>query len=221
MSRFSPSDNDPVIVSSCRTPIGRLGGGLATVRADDMLALALNEAVARAGVSKDVDEVFAGCASKAGDDNRNVARMATVLAGFPYHVPGVTVNRLCASGLEAVVQAARSIKLGDYQMTLAGGVENMSRAPWVMEKACQSFPVGNPKIFDTSLGWRFPNPKMAALFPLEAMGCTAENLVDQHNISREDQDAFAVNNSHQKALAAQANGAFDEEIFGIHSPTQG
>ena len=218
MSRFSPSDNDPVIVSSCRTPIGRLGGGLATVRADDMLALALNEAVARAGVSKeDVDEVFAGCANQAGDDNRNVARMATVLAGFPYHVPGVTVNRLCASGLEAVVQAARGIKLGDYQMTLAGGVENMSRAPWVMEKAAKAFPVGNPKIFDTSLGWRFPNPKMEAIFPLEAMGCTAENLVDQHNISREDQDAFAVN-SHQKALAAQASGAFDEEIFSVSIP---
>ena len=143
MSRFSPSDNDPVIVSSCRTPIGRLGGGLATVRADDMLALALNEAVARAGVSKeDVDEVFAGCANQAGDDNRNVARMATVLAGFPYHVPGVTVNRLCASGLEAVVQAARGIKLGDYQMTLAGGCRKYVPRPLGHGKSCQSFSRG-------------------------------------------------------------------------------
>ena len=170
MSRFSPSDNDPVIVSSCRTPIGRLGGGLATVRADDLLALALNEAVARAGVSKeDVGEVFAGCANQAGDDNRNVARMATVLAGFPYHVPGVTVNRLCASGLEAVVQAARGIKLGDYQMTLAGGVENMSRAPWVMEKAAKAFPVGNLKSSTPLWAGVFPIPKWK-LFSLRGHG---------------------------------------------------
>ena len=215
---FQNSDRDAVIVSSCRTPIGKLRGGLSGVRADDLLALAFREAVERAHVNPEwLEETFAGCANQAGEDNRNVARMATLLAGFPQSVPGVTVNRLCASGLEAVVQASRGIRLGDYECTLAGGVENMTRAPWSMAKPAGGFPTGAPTAFDTALGWRFPNPKMEALFPLEQMGETAENLVDAHGISREDQDQFAYQ-SHQKALAAQAAGHFDREIFSVEIP---
>jgi acetyl-CoA acyltransferase len=215
MSRPAPSDRDPVLVAACRTPIGRLRGGLSAVRADDLLALALKEAVARAGLDgAKVDEVFAGCANQAGEDNRNVARMATLLAGLPQSVPAVTLNRLCASGLEAVVQAGRSIRVGDADVVVAGGVENMTRAPWVMGKPDAGFPTGAPPTFDTALGWRFPNDKMAKLFPLEQMGETAENLVDEFKISRADQDAFALR-SHQRAVAAQKAGAFSRELVTV------
>ena len=209
---------DVVIVSAARTAIGRLGGGLAPVRPDDLLAKAYTEALSRAGVDgADVDEAFAGCANQAGEDNRNVARMAVVLAGLPQSVSAVTVNRLCASGLEAVVQAGRMIALGDADLCLAGGVESMSRAPLVMAKGAKGFAVGSRTAYDTTLGWRFPNPKMEAIFPLEAMGCTAENLVDDYQISREDQDRFAFA-SQQKALRAREEGLFDAECFQVEVP---
>ena len=212
------ADTDPVIVSAARTPIGRLRGGLAKVRADDLLGYAFAEAVERARVDKDLfEEAFAGCANQAGEDNRNVCRMGLLLGGMPQGLPGVTLNRLCASGLEAVVQASRAIRLGDIACALTGGVENMSRAPYVMAKAEGPYPIGTPAMFDTALGWRFPNPRMKELFPLEQMGETAENLVDEHKISREDQDAFALA-SHQKALKAQAEGWFDDELFAVSVP---
>ena len=211
MTASHPMDRDAVIVSACRTPVGKLRGALAGVRADDLLALAIKEAVARARIEgAAVDEVFAGCANQAGEDNRNVARMAALLAGLPPSVPGVTVNRLCASGLEAIVQAARMIKVGEADCVVAGGVENMSRAPWVMQKPDAAFPTGAPAVFDTSLGWRFPNPAMEKLFPLEQMGETAENIVDELKIARGEQDAFALR-SHQRAVAAD----FSREIVPV------
>ncbi len=216
MTRTSPSPTDAVIVSACRTPIGKLRGALSSVRADDLLALALKEAVRRAGVDgAAVEEVFAGCANQAGEDNRNVARMAALLAGLPHSVPGVTVNRLCASGLEAIVQASRAIRVGEMDIALAGGVENMTRAPWSMMKPDAGFVTGAPAVFDTALGWRFPNPKMPALFPLEQMGETAENLVDEFHISRVAQDAFALR-SHQRASASTL--LFAREIVGVPVP---
>ncbi|MCB9548420.1 MAG: thiolase family protein [Myxococcales bacterium] len=209
-----------VICAAVRTPIGRLGGGLAAVRPDDLAALVIAEAVRRAGARPDqISEVILGCANQAGEDNRNVARMATLLAGLPQEVPAITVNRLCASGLSAVNFAARSIACGDAEVVVAGGVESMSRAPWVMPKADRPFPVGNVTVYDSSLGWRFPNPRLEALFPLEAMGETAENLVDLHGISREDQDAFALD-SHRKALIAQEKGLFDAELLAVSIPAR-
>lgn len=210
--------SEVVIVSAIRTPIGRLGGGLSTTRPDDLAALTIRAALERAQVDGScVDEVILGCANQAGEDNRNIARMATVLAGLPETVPAITVNRLCASGLSAINFAARSILCGDAEVMVAGGVESMSRAPWVMPKASKAFPVGNITAFDTTLGWRFPNPKMEAIFPLEGMGQTAENLVEKYNISRERQDEFALN-SHAKALSAQSHGAFSEEILPVSVP---
>ncbi len=207
-----------VICEAVRTPIGRFQGGLSGVRADDLAAMALREVVARGGIDgAAVDEVFMGCANQAGEDNRNVARMALLLAGLPQHVPGVTLNRLCASGLEAVNQAARMIQVGDAQLTLAGGVESMSRAPYSIARGSVAPKAGNHTAWDTCLGWRYPNPKMEALFELEAMGCTAENIVDDMGISREDQDAFSLN-SHTKALAAMDNGWFDAELMTVTIP---
>ncbi|MCP4501361.1 MAG: acetyl-CoA C-acyltransferase [Deltaproteobacteria bacterium] len=216
---FSDAPTDAVIVSACRSPIGRIRGALSGVRADDLLAQAFDEAFQRSGLDdKSVfDEAFAGCANQAGEDNRNVARMAILLGGFDQSVPGVTLNRLCASGLEAVVQASRAIRVGEIQACLAGGVENMSRAPFVMEKPATGFMVGAPQVFDSSLGWRFPNPKMKKLLPLEQMGETAENVVEEFSISRADQDAFALA-SHEKALAAQEKGFFDDEMFSVSIP---
>jgi acetyl-CoA acyltransferase len=202
----------PVIIDALRTPIGRFQGGLSAVRPDDMAAHAIAAVTERSGIdAADVDEVFFGCANQAGEDNRNVARMALLLAGYPQHVPGVTVNRLCASGLEAVNQAARMILVGDARLAIAGGVESMSRAPYSMPRGPQMPKAGNVTIWDTSLGWRYPNPRMEALFALEAMGCTAENIVDRMDISRADQDAFALA-SHNKAITAQDQGWFDQEI---------
>jgi 3-oxoadipyl-CoA thiolase len=201
----------PLICTPLRTPIGRFGGGLSDIRADDLAAVALRAVVDRAGLDPAlVEEVYMGCANQAGEDNRNVARMATLLARFPQSVPGVTLNRLCASGLEAVNQAARMIRCGDASLLIAGGVESMSRAPYVMPRGSVAPKMGNFTTYDTSLGWRFPNPAMEALFPLEAMGETAENLAERYQISREDQDAFAVA-SHQKALAAD----FSTEIISV------
>jgi 3-oxoadipyl-CoA thiolase len=207
--------HEVVIVDAVRTPIGRFQGGLAPVRPDDLAALVMAEAVKRAGVDPSrIGEVFFGCANQAGEDNRNVARMGLLLAGFPQHVPGVTVNRLCASGLEAVNQATRMIAVGDAAVCVAGGVESMSRAPLSIPRGPQHPKAGNLTAYDTSLGWRYPNPKMEALFPLEAMGQTAENIVDQVGLSREDQDAFALR-SHAKAIAAQDAGWLDAELMPV------
>jgi acetyl-CoA acyltransferase len=209
---------DVFITHATRTPVGRIRGGLAPVRPDDLSAHVLRSLEARAGFDPaDVAEVFWGCANQAGEDNRNVGRMAVVLADWPYSVPAVTVNRLCASGLEAVVQATRAIRTGDAELAVAGGVESMSRAPISMPKASEAFPIGNITAYDTTLGWRFPNPRMEQRFPLEAMGMTAENLVERYGISREDQDAFALA-SHQKAIAAQETGRFDAELSPVSIP---
>lgn len=216
MTQPQKSDRDPVILSSVRTPIGRIRGALAPVRPDDLLAQVFQDASRRAGV-EDFDECFAGCANQAGEDNRNVARMSLLLAGLSKDIPAVTVNRLCASGLEAVVQASRAIRLGDAEACLVGGVESMSRAPYVMGKPSSAFAVGKPSIFDTTLGWRFPNPALAKKFPLEQMGETAENLVEQYDISRADQDAFALS-SHEKALHAIDAGFFKDEILPVSIP---
>ena len=212
------ADTDIVLSAAVRTPIGRFQGGLAGVRPDDLAALVIAEAVARSGLDPArVEDVFFGCANQAGEDNRNIARMALLLAGLPQSVPGVTVNRLCASGLEAVNQAVRAAKVGDGDLFIAGGVESMSRAPYTMPRGPQLPKAGNFTTYDTSLGWRYPNPKMAAMFPLEAMGCTAENIVDDLDILREEQDAFALA-SHDKALAAAAEGAFDNELLAVEAP---
>ena len=210
--------NEVVICSPRRTAIGRFMGGLSTVRPDDLLARTIAGVVEAAGLDgSHVDDVFMGCANQAGEDNRNVARMASLLAGLPQSVPGVTVNRLCASGLEAVNQAFRAARCGDGEVFIAGGVESMSRAPYSMPRGPNLPKAGNATLWDTCLGWRYPNPKMEAMFPLEAMGCTAENIVDRMDISRDDQDAFALA-SHQKAVAAQAAGAFQSEILTITAP---
>ncbi len=206
---------DVVLVEALRTPIGRLGGKLAAVRPDDLLATVFAAVVERSGIEPTkIDQVYAGAANQSGEDNRNVARMATLLAGLPDSLPGVTVNRLCASGLEAVVQAYRQIALGEANCVLAGGVESMSRAPYVLGKAQKAYPVGGLQAQDTTLGWRFKNPKLEAIFPLEAMGCTAENLVDDYDLSRSDQDAYALN-SQNKALAAIDAGQFAREIVPV------
>jgi acetyl-CoA C-acetyltransferase len=216
-----------VIASAARTPIGQIRGALSGVRPDDLLALALREAVNRAGIdAAEIEEVIAGCANQAGEDNRNVARMALLLAGIPQSVPGSTVNRLCASGLTAINQAARAIRAGEGDIYLAGGVESMTRAPYVLPKNPQSFgPSGNITGFDSTLGWRFPNPKMEALFPLEAMGETAENIyelsrdgkVKGGEITRRDQDAFALESQARAVRAIQA-GHFKREIVPVSIP---
>lgn len=212
------ADSDVVLVAPVRTPIGRFTGGLSGVRPDDLAALVIAETVRRSGLDPArVEDVFLGCANQAGEDNRNVARMALLLAGLPQSVPGVTVNRLCASGLEAVNQAVRAARCGDGDVFIAGGVESMSRAPYSMPRGPQMPKAGNVTIYDTSLGWRYPNPKMQAMFPLEAMGCTAENIVDDLGITREAQDAFALA-SHQKAIAAREAGAFDQELLPVVAP---
>ena len=206
------------VVEALRTPIGKLRGVLKDARPDDLLALVLKQAVTRAGVDPAiVEEVYAGCANQAGEDNRNVARMATLLAGFPQTVPAATVNRLCGSGLEAIIQGARQIRLGEADVIVAGGVESMTRAPWSTPKPTEAFPGGKLESWDTSLGWRYPNPKLAAQFPLEQMGETAENVAERLKISREDQDQFALR-SHQKAVAAQQAGAFAAELVSVELP---
>jgi acetyl-CoA acyltransferase len=206
---------DVVICEALRTPIGKFEGALSGVRPDDLLADLMRTVVARTQIDpSQIDDVFMGCANQAGEDNRNVARMALLLAGIPDSVPGVTVNRLCASGLEAVNQAFRAARVGDGSLYLAGGVESMSRAPYSVPRGNTTAKTGNLTIYDTSLGWRYPNPRMEAMFPLEAMGKTAENLVEQMGITREDQDAFALA-SHKKALAAIDAGTFAREIVPV------
>ena len=204
-----------VIVSAVRTPVGRHGGALATVRPDDMAALVIKEVVERAGVEPDlIEDVYMGCTNQAGEDNRNVARMAVLLAGLPFSVPGVTVNRLCASGLEAVNQAARAIKCGEGDVFVAGGVESMSRAPWSVPKTTRAFPWGNVTMYDTTIGWRYPNPRMEEIIPLEGMGQTAENIQEEMGISREEQDGFALESQRRAAAAIEA-GRFRDEIVPV------
>ncbi|HLM09044.1 MAG TPA: thiolase family protein [Thermoleophilaceae bacterium] len=207
---------EAVIVDALRTPIGRHSGVLAAVRPDDLAAHVLRASVERAGLDPgSIDEVYVGCANGAGEDNRNVARMAALLAGFPVEVPGATVNRLCASGLEAVVQGARQIRLGEAELVLAGGVESMSRAPFVMLKPERGYPRGNVEMADTTIGWRFVNPRMA--HSTESMGETAENVAERYGVSRDDQDQFALA-SHRRAMAAAEAGRFDGEIVTVEVP---
>jgi acetyl-CoA C-acetyltransferase len=204
-----------VILSAVRTPIGRYGGVLAGERPDDLAALVLAAAVERAGIDPEqIDDVFLGCANQAGEDNRNVARMAVLLAGLPYSVPGVTLNRLCASGLSAVVAACRAIKADEGDLFVAGGVESMSRAPLALMKGDKPWARGNVVAYDTHLGWRFPNPRLEAMFPLESMGETGDNVAERFGVSREDQDAFA-HRSQQRWAAAQQAGRFADELVPV------
>ena len=204
-----------VILSAVRTPVGRQGGALAGTRPDDLAALAVRAAVDRAGVPPgDVEDVFIGCANQAGEDNRNVARMALLLAGLPESVPGVTVNRLCASGLSAVIEACRAVGAGEGDLFVAGGVESMSRAPLAMMKGDRPWARGNVVAYDTQLGWRFPNSRLEERFPLESMGETAENVAVRFGVSREDQDAFALR-SQRRWADAQAAGRFDDELVPV------
>jgi 3-oxoadipyl-CoA thiolase len=209
---------DAVILDALRTPIGRYAGVLSPVRPDDLAARTIAAAVERNGLDPAaVDEVYMGCTNQAGEDNRNVARMASLIAGLPVEVPAVTVNRLCASGLEAVVQGARQVRLGEAGLVLAGGVESMSRAPLVMLKPERGFPRGNGELVDTTIGWRFTNPRLAERQYTDSMGETAENVAERHQVSREDQDAFALE-SHRRTVAAAEAGRFDDETVTVEVP---
>ncbi|MGD2252692.1 MAG: acetyl-CoA C-acetyltransferase [Anaerolineales bacterium] len=209
---------EAVLVQAVRTPIGNHAGGLSPVRPDDMAGLVIAEVVNRAGIDPaEVEEVYFGCANQAGEDNRNVARMGTLLAGFPVSVAAVTFNRLCASSLNAINAAARAIKVGEGDIFVAGGVESMSRSPLVVPKAERGFPWGNLTMWDTTIGWRFPNAKLKEMHGNDGMGETAENIRDEQKISREDQDAFALQ-SHQRAVAAIDSGRFADEIMPVEIP---
>lgn len=211
---------DAFIIDAIRTPIGSFGGSLSTVRADDLAALPIRELLNRnPGLPPDVvDDVVLGCHNQAGEDNRNVARMALLLAGLPHTVPGETVNRLCASGMSAVIHANRAIRAGDGEVFIAGGMEHMTRGPWVLSKSAKPF--GNDaQLFDSSFGWRFINPKMRDLYGVDAMGVTAENLAELYTISREDQDLFAYR-SQQKAAQAGQSERFAEEIMPVDIPAK-
>jgi 3-oxoadipyl-CoA thiolase len=215
---LEPQSHEAVIVEAVRTPVGRHGGALAAVRPDDLAALVIREVVTRAGIERDlIEDVYLGCTNQAGEDNRNVARMALLLAGLPFSVAGVTLNRLCASGLDAINQAARAIKCGEGDVFVAGGVESMSRAPWSVPKTERAFPWGNVTMYDTTIGWRYPNPRMEEIFPLEGMGETAENIYDETAISREEQDAFSLESQRRAAAAIEA-GRFKNEIVPVPIP---
>jgi 3-oxoadipyl-CoA thiolase len=201
----------PVVLAAVRTPVGRYAGALSHVRPDDLGAVAIRAAVDRSGVdAQEIEDVYFGAANQAGEDNRNVARMAALLAGLPESVAGVTVNRLCASGLSAIVSACHAVRAGDGELFVAGGVESMSRAPLVMGKPEKAFPRGDQTVYDTTLGWRFPNPRMKELFPLESMGETGENVAERWKVSREEQDAFALR-SQQRWAAAD----FSDELISV------
>ena len=211
---------EAVIIHALRTPIGKYGGILRDVRPDDLGALVIRTLVEKTKIDPTlVDDVMWGCANQAGEDNRNVGRMSALLAGLPHSIPANTINRLCGSSLDAVIQAARAIWSGDAEIMIAGGVESMSRAPYSVPKN-QSGSFGNVTAFDTALGWRYPNPKMEKMFPLESMGETAENVAERYGISRTGQDEFALA-SHQKAVAAQTSGRFAGEIVPVEIPHKG
>jgi len=204
-----------VILSGVRTPVGRYGGVLSGERPDDLAAIVIREAVERAGVEAvEIEDVYFGAANQAGEDNRNVARMALLLAGLPESVPGVTVNRLCASGLSAIVSACHAVAAGEGELYVAGGVESMSRAPFVFGKPEHGFPRGDRTVYDTTLGWRFPNPRLEEQFPLESMGETGENVAERYGISREEQDAFGLQ-SQRRWAAADAAGFFADELVPV------
>jgi acetyl-CoA acyltransferase len=207
------------IIDAIRTPVGNFGGSLSAIRADDLAALPIKELIKRNPniPTEVIEDVILGCHNQAGEDNRNVARMALLLAGLPFTVPGETINRLCSSGMSAVIHANRAIKAGDGDILIAGGIEHMTRGPMVISKPSKAY--GNDsKMEDSSFGWRFVNPQMNKMYGTEAMGMTAENLVEIYNISREDQDLFAYN-SQMKAAKAQAEGRLAEEIIGVELPT--
>jgi 3-oxoadipyl-CoA thiolase len=205
----------PVVLSAVRTPVGRYGGVLSGERPDDLAAAVIAAAVERAGVPGEaIEDVYFGAANQAGEDNRNVARMGALLAGLPESVAGVTLNRLCASGLSAVVSACHAVVAGDGDLFVAGGVESMSRAPLVMAKPEHAFPRGNQTVWDTTLGWRFPNPRLEAMFPLESMGETGENVAERYGVSREEQDAFALQ-SQQRWAEADSEGRFEDELVPV------
>jgi 3-oxoadipyl-CoA thiolase len=207
-----------VIVDALRTPIGALGGALSRVRPDDLGALVIKALVERNALDPQlIEQVYLGCANQAGEDNRNVARMSALLAGLPVSIPAVTFNRLCASGLTAVNTAFHAIRAGEGDVFISGGVESMSRAPYALAKAESGFPFGNLTAYDTALGWRFPNPRMAELYGNDPMGETAENIADQFAISREEQDRFAAQ-SHARAIAAMDSGKFSTEILPVPVP---
>src|SRR6478736_5082138 len=209
------------IVEAVRTPIGRYGGALASVRPDDLAAAVIRAVVDRSGIDAGlIEDVILGCANQAGEDNRNVARMASLLAGLPVEVGGLTVNRLCGSGLQAINSAAHAIAVGDGDVFVAGGVESMTRAPYVMAKPDSAFDRGNRELFDTTLGWRFTNPRLAALHYPYSMGETAENVAERGTVSREDQDAFALR-SQQRAVAAIEEGRFADQIVPVVVPAHG
>jgi 3-oxoadipyl-CoA thiolase len=213
-----PELREVVIVSAVRTPMGKYGGQLKDVRPDDLAAVVLREVVERIGLDPgEVEDVILGCANQAGEDNRNVARMALLLAGFPIEVPGQTVNRLCGSGMQATIAAAREIQAGGADVVIAGGVESMTRAPWVMAKPDGGFPRGPQTAYDTSLGWRLVNPRMAELYGTLQMGETAERVAAKYEVSREDQDEFALR-SHQRAVAAQEADKFERELVPVAIP---
>ncbi len=210
---------EALIIEAVRTPQGRYRGALAGVRPDDLAAHVVASAIERTGVDpREVADVYMGAANQSGEDNRDVARMAALLAGLPVEVPGVTVNRLCASGLEAVNQASRALRLGEGELYLAGGVESMSRAPWVVPKPEAGLPRGERTMYDTALGWRLVNPRMAELHSTESMGETAENVADRYSVSRPEQDAFALR-SHQRAVAAQREGRFSDQLVAVEAPS--
>ena len=213
-----PTTRDVVIIDGVRSPIGTYGGELSKVRPDDLLAAVLKALMERTGVDPALlDDVYAGCGNQAGEDNRNVARMSVLLAGFPADIPGVTVNRNCASALEAVNQGAKSILVGEGEIFIGSGVETMSRAPWSMAKPDRVPTFAPPKMWDTTVGWRYDNPRMDELYPIISLGETAENIADEMQITREDQDAFAVE-SHTRAVAAINEGRFKDEIVAIEIP---
>lgn len=210
--------HDAVVVQAVRTPIGKYGGALKDVRPDDLAAQVIRELVERAAIDPAlIDDVFWGAANQAGEDNRNVARMAALLAGLPTEVPGATVNRLCGSGLQAVVSAAREIQVGSAEAVIAGGVESMTRAPFVLPKPADAYPRGNQTMYDTTLGWRMVNPRMQALYPPISLGETAERVAESHHISRADQDAWALR-SHRRATAARDDGLLADEIVPVTIP---
>ena len=203
------------MLSAVRTPVGRYGGVLAGERPDDLAAAVISAAVERARVPADaIEDVYFGAANQAGEDNRNVARMASLLAGLPESVAGLTVNRLCASGLSAIVSACHAVAAGDGDLFVAGGVESMSRAPLVMAKPEQAFPRGNQTVWDTTLGWRFPNPRLEAMFPRESMGETGENVAERYVVAREEQDAFALQ-SQRRWSEADSGGRFADELVAV------
>ena len=202
------------IIDAIRTPIGNFGGTLKDIRTDDLAAIPIRELVSRNKIDPTkINDVILGCANQAGEDNRNIARMALLLAGIPFSVPGETVNRLCASGMSAIINAHRAIKAGDGDLFISGGIENMTRGPWVISKVSKAFG-RDAQMHDSSFGWRFINPKMKEIYGVDGMGTTAENLAELYDISREDQDKFAFN-SQQKAYKAQKSGRFSEEIIPI------